>query len=60
VVWAGLVVTATVLTTTPAAALVVGPRGAVQDALRQESSITEIVARRGGAARTQGFWDVCP
>jgi hypothetical protein len=46
-VWAGLVLT----TTTPAAALVAGPVGQLQDELRRDSSITEIVVRRGGAAR---------
>lgn len=51
VVWTGLVLTTTVLTTTSAAALVAGPGGPLQGELRQDSSLIEIAARRGGAAR---------
>ena len=40
-----------VLTTTSAGALVAGPGGPLQDHIRQDSSITEIAARRGGAVR---------
>jgi len=50
-VWAGLVLVATVWTTTSAAALVAGPRGLLQGELRQDSSTIDIAARRGGAAR---------
>jgi hypothetical protein len=46
------VLVTTVWTTTSAAALVAGPRGLLQGELRQERSIIEIAARRGGAART--------
>src|SRR3954467_7039390 len=51
VVWTGLVLTTTVLTTTSAAALVAGPGGPLPGELRQDSSLIEIAARRGGAAR---------
>jgi len=41
-----------VLTTTSAGALIAGPGGPLQDQLRQDSSITEIAARRGAVRRT--------
>jgi hypothetical protein len=52
----------------PASALVIQPVTPLQQQIKQDSPVIDVVAHRGGAARrtdtdpsrTQGFWDVCP
>jgi hypothetical protein len=51
-----------------ASALVIQPVRSLQQQIKQDSPVIDVVVHRGGAARrtdtdpsgTQGFWDVCP
>jgi hypothetical protein len=48
------------ITASPASAFVSGADSSLQQQLKQDSPVVEVVVRRGAAVRTQDFWDVCP
>ncbi len=55
-------------TASPASALVIQPVTSLQQQIKQDSPVIDVVVHGGGAARrtytdpsrTQSFWDVCP